>query len=817
MSLDTPKYYMPYDSGEDTSEDTDDIESEDSEDYDSEDLPDYEDARIRREEDPRYAIIRTAGPNLNTSAEQLKYMEHAPGASYDISTNITNLSSLVYLDPPKTVKTSLLTIKSINRDDTVYPSPFNFQLKTPRVYKNVTKFQLVQISFPNNTTSFINSPAFEKTFIEALLDQGISTGCISTCLNLTACNSAFNSIGVVERGRIADGYPKLYSFSIPPGNYTNEQIVNKLNTVSNNTPPLNVISYDDFKTEFQITRDISILFNEPGEGFYSNILKKQYGSYNKYDILNTYYSEAHLNSFPIITDKIAFNAYYYPVLKELLATNSSRPFLNTGSYTYEQVYDIVLSKFLGLDSDIYYNLCSINSDALDVFRKQLTFEHNPVNKYVWNYNPDLKQFSILHNSLHHSLQSDITQKYISYLNNELSVRSLNSKSFSTLKGQYSNSNCVFQELKSYLSTQLANYFLISNYDYSGGQLHSGLDASQLHADVSFTTMFNFSKTFGKQTYSNFYGTPFTFTNFLDYHSTISSYYNTVFNASTTISSIYGTVNDSHHSYISNKYSKILPYSTIQTKSYLHSQGLPVALIGNLLSYSNGQGVTNPLIVAQSIQDAPPSFIKSDPSPCEQECCTLIDKILLNYYGCLPTNSVIQSLSYRLGIEPFNFNFNFSSTILYFLSTTTYDVFLQLNPEQSFNNMDVSGPENYTVSNETTGQVKLMAAKILLQGVGTGESSETAIQNPIVFDTPLGKLDKLIFKMYYDDKALTPLWQFIPFDIGINEWNATFQIDEEVAYANRDSGWGNNPSVPIPSNPALMQYMALTTANNPNNK
>ena len=262
---------MPYDSGDDTGEDTDDLESED---YDSEDLPDFEDARIRREEDPRYALIRTAGPNLNTSALQLKYMEHAPGAAYDVSTNVTNLTSYVYLDPPKTTKTSLLTIKSINRDLSVYQSPFNFQLKTPRVYKNVTKFQLVQISFPNNTTSFINSPSFEANFVTALLNQGVNPECISTCLTLTGCNSAFNSVGVVEKGRLADGYPKLYSFSVPPGNYTNEEVASKLNIAANNTPPLNLISYSDYKMALQTNLDISILFNLPGDVYYSKITKR---------------------------------------------------------------------------------------------------------------------------------------------------------------------------------------------------------------------------------------------------------------------------------------------------------------------------------------------------------------------------------------------------------------------------------------------------------------------------------------------------------------------------------------------------------------
>jgi hypothetical protein len=143
--------------------------------------------------------------------------------------------------------------------------------------------------------------------------------------------------------------------------------------------------------------------------------------------------------------------------------------------------------------------------------------------------------------------------------------------------------------------------------------------------------------------------------------------------------------------------------------------------------------------------------------------------------------------------------------------------MQINPAQNFNNMDIAMTENYAISNETTGQVKLMAAKILTAGLGAGEVTETAIQNPIIFETPLGKLDKLKINLYADDAALTPLWQVFPFDLGINEWDATFQIDEEVAFNDRNSGWGTNPTIPIPNSPTAFQYMALTSTNNPNNK
>ena len=170
---------MPYESGsEGTGSDTD------SEDYDSDDLPQSEDPRIRREEDPRYAILRAAGPNFNTSEQQMRYMEGQPGmsgAAYDNSTNITSLQNAVYLNPPKTTQTSLFSVKSGNRDRRVFSSPFNFEIKLPRVYKNVTKFQLVQLSFPNNTVdSVITSSRFLSTLVEVLEERGVDADCIST-------------------------------------------------------------------------------------------------------------------------------------------------------------------------------------------------------------------------------------------------------------------------------------------------------------------------------------------------------------------------------------------------------------------------------------------------------------------------------------------------------------------------------------------------------------------------------------------------------------------------------------------------------------
>ncbi len=852
MNSDTPKYYQPYDSGEDT-EDGSDIESSD---YDSDDLPEFEDPRIRREEDPRYALIRAAGPNFNTSAQQLKYMEHAPGASYDIDTNITSLSSLVYLNPPKTTHTSLFSVKSGNRDILVYPSPFNFVIKTPRVYKNVTKVQLVQISFPNNTSGYTASPIFEVGLVKELLDLGVSSGCLSTCVNLVGCNPPTYSVGLIEKGRIIDGRVVSYSASIPPGFHTKENVANHLNNSSNNTPPLNCISYEDFKQEFQITHDISILFNEPGEKFYSNISKKQYCPPSKSDIINTYYPESHITSLTTITDTVAFNAYYLPIIKELMAsgTGNGKHFLDTSPYPYELAYEMFMNSFLGLDSNIYFTIIEKNIPTLQSYRRKLTFEHNPINKYIWSYNSDKKQYSVRHDSLHPSLQTDITNKYNSIFNNELTIRGLTHKSFQTLKTKFANNKAIYSQLYSNLSTTLSEYLLGGEYSYSGNLYHTTNISTyhvcnDLHNDVNFTSIFNYSSIFGKQFHSNCHGTLLRFTNFLDYHSTMASYYNDIITTSSIISSIYGNTSSEHHNYVSKKYANVLPYNMIHSRLYNNSSGTPVRFFRDRYLYGNGIPVRDPKLIAESLIDigiaaasltegkgpgvalpgynpgvGSPNVYLGDSPTCEEQCCNAIEMLIKSYYGCLPVNTIVQdnpaNLGYLLGIPPLPESFSALDQSFGTTSTVndSFNFLLQLNTEYSMNNMDIGMKENVAISNETTGQADLVAAKILMQGIGTGEISETAIQNPILYETPLGKLDRLSFKIYIDDPAITPAWLYFPYDIGINEWDATFQIDEEVALADRNSGWsGNIPTVPIPNNPSGFQYMALTSPNNPNNK
>jgi hypothetical protein len=180
-----------------------------------------------------------------------------------------------------------------------------------------------------------------------------------------------------------------------------------------------------------------------------------------------------------------------------------------------------------------------------------------------------------------------------------------------------------------------------------------------------------------------------------------------------------------------------------------------------------------------------------------------------WYSGLPVNTVIHSIPYRLGLTNIlSSSFNVFSTVGAYTSTGNMNYLMQINEEQGFNNIDMTMPENYNTGNETTGQVKLMSGKILMGAIGDTGISQTVIQNPVIFENTLGKLDRLDFKIYYDDRAITPAWLYLPFMLNLDEWNATFQIDEQVYFPNPDMGWSHIPTIAIPENPNDSSYIWL---------
>jgi hypothetical protein len=290
----------------------------------------------------------------------------------------------------------------------------------------------------------------------------------------------------------------------------------------------------------------------------------------------------------------------------------------------------------------------------------------------------------------------------------------------------------------------------------------------------------------------------------------------------------------HHMYVSTKYNNVLPSKIIETRGYMTNQAVPVAFITSQRAYVPGilpmdldAAVTPvpttvvPNTVVENTVVYPddnaiaidlnelsfdtlsnsvgimtlPTFTTYTTTDCSTICCTYITRLLTKWYSFLPVNSVIGTLTYRLGLTNMSpAKFNIISTIMNYTSSNKLNFLMQINDEQGFNNMDISMDENYSINNDTNSQVKFVAAKILMANIGDESISQTLIQNPSIFENTLGKLDRLNIKIYYDDPAITPAWLFLPFQYDATEWNATFQIDEEVGYADRVNGWGRNPTI-----------------------
>jgi hypothetical protein len=109
------------------------------------------------------------------------------------------------------------------------------------------------------------------------------------------------------------------------------------------------------------------------------------------------------------------------------------------------------------------------------------------------------------------------------------------------------------------------------------------------------------------------------------------------------------------------------------------------------------------------------------------------------------------------------------------------IYLKLNTEYDMNRMDFGGKENLTQTNEPQGQILGYNAKLLLNTFGA--YAQTVIQNPVYFNPPILKLDKLSFQWYDVVGNLITNTEC--------EWNAAMQIVEEIPQANLR---GKNPVI-----------------------
>jgi hypothetical protein len=214
-----------------------------------------------------------------------------------------------------------------------------------------------------------------------------------------------------------------------------------------------------------------------------------------------------------------------------------------------------------------------------------------------------------------------------------------------------------------------------------------------------------------------------------------------------------------------KYNTVLPSNILANNAYLNNKGTGgVTFYGGKLIH---------------LASTPADLEAHRLAPADISCCAILNATLNNFYGCLPANYVINTVSYKLGLGTSNL-LNFYVTEGLNNITTTRNIYLQMNLEQPLNRLDVGGKENYNISNETTSSYHLMMGKIPSRNaaLSPGSIMTTIIQAPAKFDTvPLASLDHFTFRFFLDD--MVPLDLLYPFKVSGTDWDAVIQIDEQV--------------------------------------
>ena len=111
------------------------------------------------------------------------------------------------------------------------------------------------------------------------------------------------------------------------------------------------------------------------------------------------------------------------------------------------------------------------------------------------------------------------------------------------------------------------------------------------------------------------------------------------------------------------------------------------------------------------------------------------------------------------------------------------IYMRMNPEYNMNRLDISRQENFAATLDTTAETNLYNCKLLLNYFG--QYATTFVQNPVNFNPPIGKLDKLTFAWYDPTGTLINDAQC--------EWTAAIQITETVDVVTPASSIPTGPS------------------------
>ena len=437
MSSPQQRYYRPYlsdkEESESESEIVSDSESESGSSISSEGIG------------SPLALARAGGPTLLKLTSKIdpriqpSYKHGVQYSSYDMS----GVSDLPFtgtsFDVETGNQTSILIINSRDRDRGIYAQPTQFTLRVPRIYKNITSFQILQLKLLS--CFFYFRPDKQNTTL-TILENG------RTLLN--------SSNQVV---------PNKITTTIRTGTYDIVTLLSELQTQLNRTPLFfsfpNGIS--DFIQLFAPSGDLGLGFNQPGDTFYDTLRSKFVRNPTLAIIVSYYFNSqyAGLSSYTIQQVKYA---YYYPVLYECYLDPTYGPtkldlVLKTATLLPGETIDQrILYTKQGLDDTVIADIINSNIAVLDKYRNEHTFKYSLVNGYNCAYETFNNRINISSSNLNTSLVNLINLQTTKALAAELNARNMTTTQYTNLVTSVSLNTAVFTNMYNFLQNRIAVYF-----------------------------------------------------------------------------------------------------------------------------------------------------------------------------------------------------------------------------------------------------------------------------------------------------------------------------------------------------------------------
>jgi len=282
---------------------------------------------------------------------------------------------------------------------------------------------------------------------------------------------------------------------------------------------------------------------------------------------------------------------------------------------------------------------------------------------------------------------------------------------------------TFQSLVRFYLPQRYDYGYITLLDLSGEQqrISSFTDVNPKYRQslVLFNSVFSTSRVYGSAGIPGFAGSNITTTSFGDFLRQFNSINQTNISNNAIISTVSGYTNSVISNLINGDLQYILP-------SYLASRNRLTDPIEFSIPFSSCVAQVN----AESEQ-----------------------------YG----------LGYNLGFALKDTDHNTIQRATSFFKILDDYIYLQLNEEFKMNRLDISQPENFSRTQDTTAQSGVYNSKLILNNFGS--FATTFVHSPVNFNPTVGKLDKLTFAWYNSAGVLL--------DNADCEWTGTVQIVEAV--------------------------------------